>query len=272
MHLGGTCRTAAAVSSGTSAQKDNNISRIRRLTDHCTPWSRPQYCSDLHALCHIIRMVDLFYIPRRQTNLVAVGAVPAGCSPHQFLLRQFSLQGFLHGNGGICRASYPHSLIDIGTPGQGIPDSSAQTGGSAAKRLYFRRVVVGLIFKVHQPLLRLSVYLYRHHNGAGIDLIRLLLIGKPAFCFQLPHGHQRQIHQAHKLVPAPLENLCTVRQILPVGILHRFPVIPFTKGYICKLRGKCGMTAVIRPVSIQYPDFCHRRISVLLLPEIILNM
>ena len=57
-------------------------------------------------------------------------------------------------------------------------------------------MIVGLIFKIDQPFLLLPIDRHRHHNAAGVDLVRLLLIGKLSLGFEFLHGHQGQIHQA----------------------------------------------------------------------------
>ena len=69
--------------------------------------------------------------------------------------------------------------------GKRITDCTAQTGCRATKWLDLSRMVVGLIFKVYQPLFCLSVYFYRNDDTAGIDLVRFFLIVEFAFFFQL---------------------------------------------------------------------------------------
>ncbi len=129
-------------------------------------------------------------------------------------------------------------------------------------------MIVRLVLEVHKPLFLNAVYLHRHDDAAGIDLIRLLLVSKFPFPLQLPHGHQRQIHQAYKLVLPPLKDLAVICKILPVSLFHRFPVIPLSKGHLRKFCGKGGMTAVVRPVGIKDTDLRHGRIPVFLLFKI----
>ena len=195
-----------------------------------------------------------------------------GRLPHQLFLGKFSLQGILYGNPGIRRSRHPHGLIHIGSSGKGIPDGAAQTGGRSAEGLDLRGMVVGLILEIYQPFLCLSVDFHRHHNAAGVNLFRFLLILQFSFLFQLFHRHQRQIHQADKFILPSLVHILPVRQIAAVGVLHGFLVISLIKGNILKLCGKRGMTAVVRPVGIQHPDLGHAGIPFFLIREIVLYM
>ncbi len=91
MDLGRSGSPAASVASRPAAQQYNQISRIGGFTYHILPWRRTHNRANLHALSHIIRMVNLFHVAGCQSNLVAIGAVAAGRSPHQLLLGQLSL-------------------------------------------------------------------------------------------------------------------------------------------------------------------------------------
>ena len=92
MHLGGTGGSAAAVPSGTSAQQNDDIPRIGSLPDHILPGRRSHDRTDLHTLCHIVRMIDLLHISGGKSDLISIGAVPAGCAPHQLLLGKLAFQ------------------------------------------------------------------------------------------------------------------------------------------------------------------------------------
>ena len=91
MYLGGTGSAAAAVTSGTSAQQNDDITRIRGLADYIFTWSCAHDGADLHALCHVVGMVNFFYISGGKTDLVAVGAVSAGRAGHDLSLRKLAL-------------------------------------------------------------------------------------------------------------------------------------------------------------------------------------
>ena len=61
-------------------------------------------------------------------------------------------------------------------------------------------------------------------------------------------------------------------KVILIGLFHRRTVIAVVKAYVLKFCGKRRMTAVIRPVGVQYADLRHGRIALLLILKIILNM
>ena len=194
MYFGGTGSTTDTVTSGTSSKKDDDISRIRILTDNCTSWSSTHNCTDLHTFCNVVRMIDFFYITGSKTDLVTVGAVAVSCATNQFLLRKLAFQSLFYGNSRICCSCYTHCLIYISTSGKWVTDCTAKTGSCATKWLDLCRMVVCLILEVDQPFLFFSIYINRHYNTAGIDLVGLFLILKLAFGFQFLHSHKGKIH------------------------------------------------------------------------------
>ena len=115
MDLGGSGCAAAAVTACLAAKKNDQIARIGGLTNDVLSGRRAHHRANLHSLCHIVGVINLFYIAGSQTDLVAVRAVAVGCAAHQLLLGQLALQCLLYRYGGICRAGYTHSLIYIGT-------------------------------------------------------------------------------------------------------------------------------------------------------------
>ena len=270
--LGGTCCTADTVTAGTSAKKDDDISRVGIFTDDRTSRSRTHNRTDLHTFCNVVRMIDLFYSTGCKTDLISVGTVAVGCAADKLLLRKFSLQSFLYGYGRICCTCHTHRLVYIGTSGKRITDGSAKAGCRTTKRLNLRRMVVCLILEVDQPLFFFSIHVHRYHDTAGIDLIRLFLICKLAFCFQFLHCHKCKIHQADKLIVTALIHVLMGIQIFFVCFFDRSLIITFIKLHAGKLCGESSMTAMIRPVGIQNTDLCHGRIAFLFIPEIILDM
>ena len=189
MCLGRTCRTTDAVTTGTAAKQNDNISRIGGQSLHRTSRSRTEHCTDLHALRHIIRMVYLLDITGCQTDLVTIRTVTVCRLAHQLLLRKLARDRVFHRNRRICRTGHTHCLIDIGTSGKRVTDRTAQTGCSTTERLNLCRVVMCLVLKVYKPLLGHAVHLDRNDNRAGIDLIGFLLIHQLAFLFEALHRH-----------------------------------------------------------------------------------
>ena len=125
MYLGGSGSTAAAVTSGTSAEEDDDITGIGGLTNDIFAGSSAHNSTDLHTLCHVRRMIDFFYKSGSQTNLVTVRGITACRASYQLLLGQLAVQCLGYGNGRICRTGNTHCLIYIATTGQRITDSTA---------------------------------------------------------------------------------------------------------------------------------------------------
>ena len=115
MNLGGTGSTTNTITSGTSAQQDDNITRIRVFSLNRTSWSRTENSTDFHTFCHIIRMINFFYISGCQTDLVTVRTITVCCASNQLLLRQFSFQCLFNRHCRISCTGYTHSLIYIST-------------------------------------------------------------------------------------------------------------------------------------------------------------
>ena len=133
-------------------------------------------------------------------------------------------------------------------------------------------MVVCLILKVDQPLFVHTVNIHRNNDGAGIDLIGFFLIFQFAFFFELFRAQKSQIHQADKFVRTAFVQLVTVSQIFLECTFNDVTIISLAKSNILQLCGEGGMTAVIRPVGIQYTDLCHGRITFFFVLKIILNM
>ena len=68
-------------------------------------------------------------------------------------------------------------------------------------------MVVRLILKIHQPFLRLPIYLNRNDDRAGVNFIRFLLIFELSFFLEAFHRHQSQIHQAYEFILPTLINI-----------------------------------------------------------------
>ena len=142
---------------------------------------------------------------------------------------------------------------------------------------------MGLVLKEDKPLFRflsaIVLHLHRYHNRTGIDLVRLLQILQLSLFFQLSHRHKCQIHQTDESVAGMTflrrflpENLLSRVQITAVSNLQRRTIISLSEFYIRQFRRKSGMPAMIRPVSIQYTDFRHGRIPLLIITEVISDM
>ena len=275
MGLGRAGGPAHAVTACTAAQQDNDIAGFRVLTDYILSGRRAHDGADLHPLGHIAGMIDFLDLAGSQADLVAVGGIALGRVVDQLFLREFSLQGIRHRNGGVGRAGHAHGLVYIASAGKRIPDSAAQTCSRAAERLDLGGMVVGLIFEKYQPLFRLGTAAVVHFDGhddrACVVLIRNLHIGQDPVRFQLLHAHQCQIHQADELVFAALIQILPGILVAAEGRLDGRIIISVLKGDILQFRGEGGMAAVIGPVGVQDTDLGHGRIPVLFPGEILLD-
>ena len=232
MRFRGARRSAYAVPPCAAAQQDNHISRPGSQPLHRASGRRSQNRADLHALCHIIRVIDFLHITRRKSYLVSIGTVAVRSFPHQLFLRKFARNRIFHRRGRIRRPRHTHRLIHIGTPGERIPDRTAKTRRRTAERLNFCRMVMRLVFKIDQPFLRSAVHLDRNDNRARVDLVGLLLIIELSFFFKTLHCHQGDIHQTDILIPTVTVQTSACVQIIKVCTLDRRTVIPLVKCHI----------------------------------------
>ena len=190
----------------------------------------------------------------------------------QFLLRKFTFERFFYGYSRISSTCHTHCLIYISTSGKRVADCTAKAGSSTTKWLDLCRMVVCLIFKVDKPLFLFAIYIYRYNNTAGIDLIGFFLISQFSFGFEFFHCHQSKIHQADKFVITAFVENFSVSKVFFVCFYDWFFVVTFIELHVCKFCGECGMTAVIRPVGIEYSDLCHGRITFFFVFEVVLDM
>ena len=166
--------TAAAVTSCSSAEQDDDIARTRSQSLYGTSWGSSHHCTNLHTFCYIVRMIDLLYITGCKTNLVTIGAVTVCRSAYQFFLWQFALHRIFYGNRRVCCSGYTHCLVYISTSGKRVADCAAQTCCRTAEGFDFGRVVVGFIFEKYEPFLGDRTIAVVHNDRAGIDFLRLL--------------------------------------------------------------------------------------------------
>ncbi len=223
----------------------------------------------LQPLGYIAIMVKLGNMAGGQADLIAIGGIAGSCSLAELALGQLAGQGFIQRDAGISGTGNPHGLVDIGTPGQGIPDAAADTGGCAAEGLDLRGVVVGFILEHQKPILVLPIDLGGDMDGAGIDLFAFVQLREQAPLFQGFGADGGDVHQG----------------LGPPGCLF-FPIDLYPGGKIALIScldsrivdlhirqhcGEGGMAAMVRPVGIHHPDFGDGGVPVLVLPEIALE-
>ena len=115
-------------------------------------------------------IIQLPYKARGKADLISV----RGIALHGFLrnlrLRKLVGKSLLPPFQHISRTADPHCLINEAPSGQGVSNRSADTGTGSPKGLNFRRMIVGFIFKLNEPLLFLPIMLYSRKEGTGIVL------------------------------------------------------------------------------------------------------
>ena len=194
-------------------------------------------------------MVYLTDLTGRQADLVAVGAVARSCGGDDLLLRQLALDGLLERGQRVARAGDAHRLIDVGAAGQRVADGAAQTGGRAAERLDLGRVVVGLVFKLQQPVLLLAVDVDLDLDRAGVDLLGLVQVLEQALLLEGFGADGGQVHQGHRLVLARVDGLAQL-EIFVVGV----PDVVALNLHVLDAGGEGGVAAVVGPVGIDHAD------------------
>ena len=186
MRLGGAGSAAHSVATRAAAEQDDDIAGIAVLTLNISARRSAHDSADLHSLCDIAGMVDLFYMSRRKADLVSIAGVALCGTCDKLLLGKFVLESLGYGNCGICRAGHAHCLIYIASSGERVADRSAKAGSCAAERLDLRGMIVRLVFKEDKPFLRLGpvsiVNFHGYNNRAGVILVRFFLIVKLAVC------------------------------------------------------------------------------------------
>ena len=269
MLLGRAGSTATAITAGTAAYQHDNIIRRRNLADHVHLRSCCNYGTDFHALGQKALMIYLGNLSGSQSDLIAVGAVTGCCPQGNLLLRQLALQGLTDRTPRVSGTSHAHGLINIGTAGQWVADGTAQAGSSAAERLNLSRMVMGFVLEHNQPVLVFAINVGIDNDAAGINLVRLVQVLQLALLPESLHADNSQVHQGNIPFLTCIQILA-VSQVLLVGILNRLAVIPLLNIHQINGGSKGGMTAMVRPVGINNPDFGNGRLTLLSIPEILL--
>ena len=246
--LGGAGSAAAAVPSGLASQQDHHVPGNGGFSADILRRRSADHCADLHALCHIARVIDLGNMAGGKADLVAVGAVAVGCPYRDLTLGQLAGDGILHRHQGICRAGNTHRLVYIGAAGQRIPDGASQTGCRTAEGLDLGGVVVGYVLEHEDPVLFPVFGVHLDLHGACVDLLALVQIRQLAVRLQLPYSYSGHIHQGQRLVvPAQLP---ADPQVFVIGILN----IGRQDLYVLDIGGEGGVPAVIGPVGVDHAN------------------
>ena len=239
--------TAAAVTAGTSAEKNDDIPVRGTFTTNVFRGSRSNNGTDLHALGSVTVMIELVNLPGGKTNLVAVGRVTGSCGGDELFLGQLALQSFADASQRVGSAGNTHSGINIAASGQRVTDGTTDTGGSTAKRFDLRRVVVSFVLEEKEPVLSFSVDIYLDLYGAGIDLLGFVQLVQHAHGFQITCTDGTHVHQSDGL--RAVEFLAGT-DVFVIGGLELGIVGLDRVDY----RIERGVTAVIGPIGIYDTD------------------
>ena len=207
-----------------------------------------------------------------KSYLVTVAAVSMCGGSDNLALRKFAGQSLVQRLGRVGGAGDTHSLIDVCTSRKWVADATAKTGGGTTEGFNLSRMVVSLVFEIYEPLLLVAVNDHRHHDGAGVDLVRGLLVVEDASLLEAFAGKGSDIHQTDKLIRTSGVVLLVVGKVLFESALNKGFVVTIVKLDIIQLSGEGGVTAVVAPVGVEHTYLCHCRVAVLLVVEVTLYM
>ena len=269
MSLGGACSAAAAVASGSAAEKHDNVVGHGYLADNVLLGGSADYRADLHSLGDIALIVEFNYLTRGKTDLVAVGRVAVSRARGDLARGQLAVHCVLEGDSRIARAGYAHSLIYIGASRERIADRAAQTGSRAAEGFDFGGVVVGLILELNEPFLGFAVDRYGDLDRAGVNLVALVEVGDHALFLEGLHAHESHIHQRHDAVGVLAVNLVAGRVVFLESVLDDRAESRLFDLDLAESCEEGGVAAVVRPVGVDYPELGNARVAVLLVAEVV---
>ncbi len=269
MALTGAGGTADAVTAGTAAQQDDDIAGGGTLAADIVSRSGSNHSAALQTLGHVAVVVQLGDVAGSQADLVAVGRIACGSGLAQLTLGQLAGDGLAEGLPGVACAGDAHGLVDVGTAGQGVTDTAADTGGCAAEGLDFGGMVVGLVLEHQQPVLLLAVDGGCDMDGAGIDLFALVQLGEHSPLLQRLSADGGNVHQG-------LGTLCSLLFAIDLHTGSQVPLVSGLHGFVMDLDviqvgGEGGMAAMVGPVGVHHADFGDGGVTVLFAGEVVLQ-
>ena len=132
-------------------------------------------------------------------------------------------------------------------------------------------MVVRFVLEHHQPFFRLAVNIGLHHNTAGIYFLGLVQIVQFSLTAQGFHADDSNIHQCHIAVFPDIEHIPVVK-ILRISLGNSRRIVAILYLHFVNSRSKSGMTAMIRPVSINNPELRNRRRTFFRIAEVNLTV
>ena len=170
--LGRTCSAAYTISPCSTAKQNHDIAILRFFAFYPSFGNCSDHETYLHSLRSVAFMIDFIDHRSGKTYLISVRRISIRCLLCDGSLWKFSLQSRRNRLQNIRRTAQTHRLIYECSPRKRITDSTAKTGRSTTKRLYFSRVIVRFVFEKKIPRLFFTVVLRLYFYRAGIDFIR----------------------------------------------------------------------------------------------------
>ena len=130
-------------------------------------------------------------------------------------------------------------------------------------------MVVGFIFEKEEPIFRPIDGVDLDFDGASIHFFRSVQIFQLALLAERLHSGGGHIHQSHRTLSIGAIEMDAGLFVFLQGLGNRSRKLPFLYIDSSKLRGECGVTAMVRPIGVQHADFRHSRVTLLFIPEII---
>ena len=159
--------------------------------------------------------------------------------------------------------------MHVRSAGEGISDTSTDTGCRAAEGLDLCGVVVSFVLEHKEEVAVLTVDVCGNVNGAGVDLLALVKLGELASLFEHLYCDGCDIHQSlgalcRLFLSVNLDSGCEVSVIS-----GRYCFIVYF--YVIDMSREGGVTAMVRPVCIDNSDFCDSGISFFFISEVALE-
>ena len=113
MFLGRACCSADSVTSGPSAEQENNVARRRGLSADLVGLHCSDHGSDFETLGRVALVVDFPDVCGGEADLIAVAGVAVGCLAGDDALREFAGKCLSHRLVDIACSGHPHCLIYV---------------------------------------------------------------------------------------------------------------------------------------------------------------
>ena len=128
------------------------------------------------------------------------------------------------------------------------------------------------VLEVDKPLLLYSIDNDWHHDRAGIDLVAGFLVVEVAGLLEPLACQSANIHQADILVGTTRVLLFVVGEVLLESAFYQRTVVSVVEVHVLQLGGEGGVATVVAPVGVEYADFGHCWVAMLLVVEVALDM